>query len=191
MSDSIQANLDGPNLEDDPIRYEVYEGVIIAMVPPSSDHQTIAHEVTNQLNLYFKGKKCKAYIAPFDVDLTEFTESKKKTKVQPDITVICDPSKLNRRTGTYTGTPTMVVEVASPLTIDKDLGEKKSLYEKAGILEYLLILDRYSVMLFTLQNGTYQKQLYEADETGFLSLPVGSFPGLTLEMTEDWFWFEQ
>jgi Uma2 family endonuclease len=191
MSDLAQKSLkeQEQELQQKDIRYEVYEGVIYAMAPPSSDHQIIQYGLTRQLDDFFKGKKCQTFAAPFGVNLTEFTESKKKTSFQPDISVVCDPHKLDRRTGTYYGSPTLIVEIGSPSTIDKDITEKKDLYEKAGVLEYLLVLDRYTANLYTLKDGTYQKTLSEADETGNLSIPIPSFSELTLEIRDDWFWF--
>jgi Uma2 family endonuclease len=170
-------------------RYEIYEGVIYAMAPPSGDHQILVDEINQQLKRYFKGKKCQAFIAPFNVNLTEFAESKKKIVFQPDITVVCEPSKYNQRTGTYIGVPTLIVEVSSPSTRSKDLGEKRFLYELSGVQEYLFIEDRHSASLFTLKDNRYTETSYEDDGSGIITIPIPLFPELAIEIREDWFWF--
>lgn len=189
MSDRAELYNDVQDTISRDIRYEVYEGVIKAMAPPSFTHQDIAGEIFQQFKLFLNGKKCRAVVAPFNVDLTEFVESKKRTVVQPDVTIICDPAKLDKRKGTYYGPPALVVEVASPSTLEDDLGYKKLLYEKAGVPEYLFVVDYYTAYLFTLKNGIYQSQLYEADDPGAIAVPLTAFPELTIELKDEWFKF--
>lgn len=53
------------------------------------------------------------------------------------MSIICDKSKF--KSGRYYGTPKFIVEVLSPATRKRDLGEKKELYEKHGVGEYWII----------------------------------------------------
>ena len=55
------------------------------------------------------------------------------TLVQPDLTVVCDPEKIDRRG--CRGAPDWVVEVLSPATAAHDQTVKLSAYEHAGVPE--------------------------------------------------------
>ena len=57
--------------------------------------------------------------------------------VQPDISLICDKKKLDRRG--CLGAPDLIIEILSPLTSRKDRLEKFNLYEQAGVNEYWLV----------------------------------------------------
>ena len=59
------------------------------------------------------------------------------TVVQPDIAVICDPSKLDDKG--CRGAPNWIVEVLSPGTARKDQREKRDCYERHGVREYWLL----------------------------------------------------
>lgn len=95
---------------DDNIRYELYYGVPVALASPSDTHQEISGEIHYQLKDYLRGKACKVYSAPFDVRLfEESTDTPQDVDLvlQPDIMVICDGNKVDRR-GVH-GAPDLVV----------------------------------------------------------------------------------
>lgn len=98
-------------------RVELIKGKIFKMSPaPSRNHQRIAMALINPISNYFKGEKCEAYFAPFDVRLID-SKKKKSDKdiysvVQPDICVICDPEKLDERG--CLGAPDWIIEILSP-----------------------------------------------------------------------------
>jgi Uma2 family endonuclease len=76
--------------------------------------------------------------------------------VQPDVLVVCDASKLDRRG--VRGAPDFVVEVLSPGTAAHDQVRKRRVYERAGVKEYWLIhpVDRI-VTIYRWLNGEYGK----------------------------------
>ena len=122
-------------------RAELIDGEVILMAPaPSRGHQGISVELTRQLANYLEGKKCKAYHAPFDVRLFEKdgdTPEDVDTVVEPDITIVCDTSKLDDRG--CKGAPDMVVEILSPSTQRHDQLVKLGLYQRAGVREYWIV----------------------------------------------------
>jgi len=59
------------------------------------------------------------------------------TVVQPDVSVYCDPSKLDERGAK--GAPDLVVEVLLPQTAAKDLTVKRELYARFGVGEYWVV----------------------------------------------------
>jgi hypothetical protein len=76
--------------------------------------------------------------------------------VQPDLVVICDPSKLDDKG--CRGAPDWIIEVLSPGTARKDQREKRNLYERHGVREYWLLHPTDDVlMIYRLVNGVYGK----------------------------------
>lgn len=73
------------------------------------------------------------YPAPFTV----FLNADDKTYVEPDISVICDPSKLDDRE--CNGAPDWIIEVASSGTKRIDYGIKLFKYRSAGVREYWIV----------------------------------------------------
>ena len=119
-------------------RIEIIDGEAVMMAPPpSSEHQEISGGLFWQLRYYLRGKKCKVYAAPFAVRLFEKSGDAPEdvdTVVEPDISVICDTSKVDKRG--CKGAPDMVVEILSPSTRRHDRLTKFNLYQRAGCLLY-------------------------------------------------------
>ena len=127
-------------------RLELIAGEIYTMSPaPTIKHQGIVGNFYNQLKQRLKGTSCFPYVAPVDVVLSN------DDVVQPDVLVVCDPAKITEKN--IQGAPDLVVEVLSPGTALKDMREKKLLYERSGVREYVVIdpLEEY-VQRFCLQN---------------------------------------
>ncbi len=81
-------------------RYELIDGNAYAMSPaPDLAHQDVAGEIYRQASNILIGKPCRAFIAPVDVRLPKQNEADESidTVVQPDVLVVCDNSKLDRR----------------------------------------------------------------------------------------------
>lgn len=162
-------------------RYELIDGVAYCMAPaPSLEHQDFAGEIYFQLRQALRGKPCRAFIAPLDVRLPKAGEADGAvdTVVQPDVLVVCQPGKLDRRG--VRGAPDLAVEVLSPSTASHDHLRKRRVYERAGVLEYWLVhpVDRI-VTVYRLENGEFGKpEVYDmASPT-----PVGVLP----EVAIDW-----
>lgn len=149
-------------------RWELIDGVPYLMSPaPSVGHQSILMEISRQLATYLLNKNCRVFPAPFDVKLPVADEKDEdiQTVVQPDVVVICDKSKLDQRA--YRGAPALVVEILSPSTTKKDLGEKYDLYERSGVKEYWVVfpLDQVLDVYLLDEEGKYQKHsTYEKDD---------------------------
>lgn len=162
-------------------RIELIMGRIFRMSPaPSSEHQQIVSALHGNLYQYLKKRTCQVFPSPFDVVLPS-PSGTLDTVVQPDITVICDLSKITKRG--CMGSPDLVVEVVSKASVKKDLHEKYSLYERCGIKEYWLVLPaERSLILFTLDDaGVYQpsKPLTRGDK-----ITSPSLPGLEIDLDE-------
>lgn len=138
---------------------ELLKGKVFIMHPaPLSWHQNIASNIHFLLRLYLDNKDCKVYPAPFDVRLMatkNIDDEKVETVVQPDICVICDKSKIDRRG--CVGAPDLIVEITSPGTEKKDLNDKFDLYEQAGVKEYWVVFaeGKYMNQYFLSGDGVY------------------------------------
>lgn len=121
-------------------RWELIDGEAFSMSPaPSTAHQRVCSELTAQAVVFFREHECEAFVAPFDVRLPDADEpdAMVATVVQPDLAVVCDPSKLDERG--CRGAPDWVVEVLSPATAVKDQVRKRQLYERHGVRELWLV----------------------------------------------------
>ena len=142
---------------DEQDRIELIDGYPVMMAPPSSTHQEISMELSTQLHAYLKGKKCKVYAAPFAVRLFEKGEDSPEdvdTMVEPDISVVCDPEKIDKQG--CKGAPDLVIEILSPSTQRHDRFTKFSLYQRAGVREYWIVDPNSRVVQsFVLEDGRY------------------------------------
>jgi Uma2 family endonuclease len=119
-------------------RWELINGIPYNMTPaPSPKHQEILGELYRQISNHLFGKTCRPYIAPFDVRLFPNEKQNDHSVVQPDLTVVCDLSKIT--SVGCEGVPDFIIEILSPSTAKKDRSEKKRLYERAGVMEYWIV----------------------------------------------------
>jgi len=114
-------------------RWELIDGEAYNMSPaPTVKHQKITGNLYILLSSHpEKRAECFVGIAPADVVLSEYDV------VQPDVFVVCDEKKITE--ANIQGAPDLIVEVLSPATALKDKREKKALYEKYGVKEYIIV----------------------------------------------------
>lgn len=118
----------------EPERFELIDGVVYDMTPPpSTEHQRVSNRIFTVFANFLRGKSCEAFHAPFGVWFSE----KDDEHVEPDVIVICDPSKIQSKG--CVGTPDLVVEVLSQGTAAKDRKVKLRRYQRAGVREYWIV----------------------------------------------------
>ena len=167
---------------DESERTELIYGQPVMMSPPSRVHQEVIGELFAQIHAYLRGKRCKVYPAPFGVRLFEKEGDSPysvDTLVEPDITVVCDPGKLDD--AGCKGAPDLIIEVLSPSTQRHDRLTKFSLYQRAGVQEYWLVDPASrSVSVYTLEEGAYHAAVVYASNS---SAPVGVLEDCTIDLT--------
>lgn len=139
------------------IRAELIDGQFYNMSAPSRIHQKILMELSGTIRDYIrtKGGPCEIYPAPFAVKLFE----NDKTIVEPDISVICDPSKLTDRG--CTGAPDWILEIASPSNLGHDYIRKLNLYADAGVREYWIVNPmKKMVVVYHLDESDFEMDTY-------------------------------
>ncbi len=139
-------------------RLELIKGKLFRMSPaPNRVHQELVYRMTGEVYNFLKGKPYSAFPAPFDVRLPRKSKDDKDilTVVQPDICVICDPSKLDDRG--CIGAPDIVVEILSPGNNKTELRNKYEAYEEAGVKEYWVVVPQERTFLkYILTDGKFQ-----------------------------------
>jgi len=148
---------------DDDIRYELIDGIPYVMYAPTTTHQGILMDLSRQLASFLKGKPCRVFAAPCDVCLSGLGDED-DTVVQPDILVVCDESKIEKKY--CNGAPDMTIEILSPSTSKRDLLTKLVKYQMAGVREYWIVdPDAKTVNVHILEDGRYVINSYESNDT--------------------------
>jgi len=163
-------------------RLELIKGKIFRMSPaPNRIHQKISGDIFSELHNYLSDRRCDVYSAPFDVRLPRKSKADKDviTVVQPDICVICDPSKLDDRG--CVGAPDIVIEILSPGNNSKELRNKYEVYEEACVKEYWIVSPQdQTFLVYTLINGSFKpSKLMVSGET----VASSALPGFQLPLS--------
>jgi Uma2 family endonuclease len=146
-------------------RVELIFGKVLPMAAPNRIHQTVIRNLNTIFGIFFQSKSCEYYPAPFDVRLpVGIKKGKYTTVVQPDLSVFCDPEKLDKRGAQ--GAPDLVVEILSPGNSRRDMKDKFEVYELAGVREYWIFHPIDSFVLPFLLN----------EEGKFVGLPAVHSP---------------
>lgn len=165
---------------------ELIRGRVFKMSPaPSRAHQEVLGSLHLQIGHYLSGKSCRIYMAPFDVRLPlpehQQTPSKIDTVVQPDLCIICDPSKLDDKG--CNGAPDWIIEILSPATSQKDFTDKFEIYQFAGVREYWVVHPHEATVLIYRLDDAHRYQLLR--QTPFVRhevAPSGVFPEFGVDL---------
>ena len=159
-------------------RAELINGKIYYMSSPRLVHQRLLMELGTIINNYIKSKggPCEVLPAPFAV----FINKDRYNYVEPDISVICDKTKLDER-GCH-GAPDLIIEIISPSSRQMDYYRKMVKYNSAGVREYWIVdPERSSVLVYNfefdkIQEYTFKDSvkagIYEDFYIDFSELPV-------------------
>jgi Uma2 family endonuclease len=174
--------------EDAP-RCELIDGVIYDMAAPSVVHQQLVGNLHFELEAHRRSRaqggggdgssSCLIVESPVDVILSDITV------VQPDLIVVCRPEIIVD--GRVRGAPDLVVEVLSPGTAAKDKKQKRRLYEKAGVSEYLIVdpVGCYVELYILGADGRYPAPEVLVPED---TLTLQAAPGFTLTLSDIFGW---
>lgn len=168
-------------------RIELIKGWVYKMNPaPKRVHQDISINITGLLLNFFENNPCKLYNAPFDVRLVKNKGQQNKeinTVIQPDISVICDISKLDD--AGCIGTPDLIVEILSPSTAKKDYNEKFNLYQENGVKEYWIASpEAKTIEVFFLENKKYKTLEIFNEYDGYTEVCSQLFPELKISLKD-------
>ena len=136
-------------------RFELIYGKAWSMSPaPTPRHQRVVAILTSEIYIFLKGKPCEVFPSPFDVRFVKEKDQQEQDifiTLQPDLSVICDKSKIDDKG--CLGSPDLIVEILSPSTGYKDETQKLSIYEEYKVKEYWIINPDRKIIQIFLHNG--------------------------------------
>lgn len=155
-------------------RAELIDGRIYNIAPPNTIHQKISWKLHQAIGNYISSRhgNCDVYAAPFAV----FLNKDDRNYVEPDISVICDKSKMNDKG--CVGAPDWIIEIVSPSTQHMDYGIKLFKYHTAGVREYWIVNPiKHTINVYDFDQDKFTS-LYSFDE----DVPVCIFENLIVNM---------
>lgn len=156
-------------------RAELIDGKLYAMAPPSPFHQELFMEISAVIHSHIKSKdsNCKVYPSPFAVNLN----ADDKIWVEPDISIICDTSRIDSQG--CKGAPDWIIEVVSPSSTRMDYFVKLFKYRTAGVREYWIVNPMKKAVQTYVFEGEEDSNLFSFDE----EIPVHIFDGLAIQIS--------
>lgn len=154
-------------------RAELIDGQIYYMATPSRTHQRILLSLSRLIADYIdaEGGNCEVNIAPFSV----FLNNDDKNYVEPDILIVCDPSKLDEK-GCH-GAPDWIIEIISPGNKEMDYYKKLFKYQAAGVREYWIVDPiKEIIMAYRFEKETMEEYSFGDD------VPVGIYEGFSIKV---------
>lgn len=157
----------------DGVHAELIDGQIYYMAPPSRKHQEITGELFGIIREYIRKQNgsCRVYTAPFAVFLNENDSS----YVEPDISVICSPDKLNDKG--CLGAPDWIIEIVSPGSRRMDYYTKLFKYRTAGVREYWIADPEKKLVSVYGFEADIVEQYHFGEE-----IPAGIFEGFSINV---------
>ncbi|MEN6314933.1 MAG: type II toxin-antitoxin system prevent-host-death family antitoxin [Clostridiaceae bacterium] len=119
-------------------RMEFLNGEIYIMSSPDIDHQEMLGNLHMIFMEFFKGKKCRPFMAPFDVHFRK-KDIKDPDVLQPDLIILCDLENNINEKRRYTGTPSLTLEILSSSTRSRDMVYKLNTFMTSGVSEYWIV----------------------------------------------------
>ncbi|MGY3213992.1 Uma2 family endonuclease [Mucilaginibacter sp. HD30] len=142
---------------------------------PLAVHQQILFDLSEIIVLYnITSRKGQWMYAPIDVKFDD------GNVLQPDILFISEERKTELIKDRVEGAPDLIIEILSPSNAYYDLRQKKEIYEKFGVKEYIIVDPiAQNADLYSLKDGAYQLQ-QKAQKTEQLNSVL--LPGLIIEL---------
>lgn len=99
------------------------------------------------------------------------------TYVEPDISVICDPNKLNDKG--CIGSPDWIIEIVSPASKRMDYYTKLFKYRTAGVREYWIVdPSKNQVVVYNFEHGDMEQYTLQD------SVKVGIYEDLSIDFSQ-------
>ncbi len=130
-------------------RYQLIDGDLHMAPSPNLFHQKVSRNFVVMLANYLERNPIgQVFHAPLDVFLTE-------TNVyQPDVLFVSEKNLPLLQADGVHGAPDLIVEILSPSTSRLDLGAKKRVYARCGVLEFWAVYsDERKVTVYDLRKS--------------------------------------
>ena len=156
-------------------RAELIDGELYMMATPSRKHQKIVHFLDWTIGNYIHNNNgdCEVYPSPFAV----FLNADNEIYLEPDISVICDTTKLTDEG--CNGAPDWIIEIVSPSSRPMDYNKKLFKYHAAGVREYWIV--DYERGLITVYNFEHDEM---TDYTFSDKVKAGIYEDFEIDFSE-------
>jgi Uma2 family endonuclease len=158
--------------------FQLIENDLVMSPSPNPYHQQLSVRLTHFMLTYLESINDQGFLvaAPMDVYFDE------DNAFQPDVIYISAERRAELIKYRIHGAPDIVIEILSPSNAYYDLRQKKDIYEKYGVKEYIIIDPiKETAELYALINGTYQLH-QKAQKTELLHSLV--IPGFSFDLNK-------
>jgi len=154
-------------MPDDGTFYEVISTELVPRQAPSAAHEQLTKHIHELLSMHVDdGDLGAVFRWPWPVELSQYD------LVRPDLAFVAWGRDGVIGVDGVQGAPELVVEITSPETRERDLGEKKRLYQWAGVFEYWVIdPDAKTFQAFTKTKQGYKPIPIEGNTFNSVLLP--------------------
>jgi hypothetical protein len=144
---------------DQDIRYEYINGEVFAMTGGTIPHNDLALNLYRNLYPHLRPRGCRVNVSDVKVQVTP-----KSPYFYPDLIVSCHSDDLKARK--FIQNPTLIVEVLSPSTSNKDREEKFRYYLTMPSLQEYILIDSEKIYVERYCRGEGRMWLYYPYTTG-------------------------
>jgi Uma2 family endonuclease len=170
---------------DDGMPREVVNKIVFADVLPCAQHETVTRRLHRTIASFLQKNPGAGELLTSPTNLllprdSEITDRQISTVVHPDIFVVCDPSKIDKRG--CVGPPDFIVEVTSYATRTYHWQVKYFLYQAFRVKEFWIAdMQQKTVYAFTLKENRWygEPTPYVAGQQA----PVHTLPGLAMDVS--------
>lgn len=153
---------------------ELIKGELYMVPSPTKAHQKLVAEIIFQIKSYLNENYIgEIFPGPFDVFLSE------EDYVIPDVTFVLHANDKIVTSKNIQGAPDLIIEIVST-NRNRDFIEKRNLYEKYGIKEYIIVDPQNKVSYqYEIGEGNYQSPIEVAFED---DISLSTLQGFTLNL---------
>lgn len=156
-------------------RAELIDGQIFYLATPSTRHQRIVSKLNQKIANYIDvhGGDCEVFPSPFAV----FLNNDDINYVEPDISVICDQSKLTDKG--CNGAPDWIIEIVSPSSKRMDYLIKLFKYRNGGVKEYWIVdSEKDRITVYNFVHDTIEEYAFGDD------VPAGIYEDFSIKVSD-------
>ena len=121
-------------LPEDGLRHELLDGLHVVTPSPAMPHQRAIRHLGRELERLLGDREdLELFSSPADVRFGP------TTLVQPDVFVVRQDPRSPNRTWADLTAPVLAIEIISPGTASRDRGQKREIYQRAGVAAYWIV----------------------------------------------------
>ena len=164
-------------LPDNGKQYEIIEGELYELPPPSLWHQIISMRLIRLLLPEVDRLSAELFHAPTGLFMPGVDP------VQPDLMVLLPGNPASRSDRGIEGVPDLVVEILSPGNARHDLVTKRAVYARSGVCEYWIVSpEAQTIEVLQLEGDEYRPRVYARGDAQVTSAVLSqlTFPAVSV-----------